>query len=1274
MPDLAADGPIPESTPEAAAPALAALPASFGEYAKDVVGESSEMLASAAKIAPYSQSLWARFARGVGAAGAAEAGLGPTDTGIAPDLSPSPSPMMSKAEATARHPDVAKQSPDLFSDNMPEGVVDALADADRLRIEREGVFGRFEAAHSWYTNFPARTALTMLDPVNAAAMLVPGIGEEAVLARLGTGLVPRTAARLVAGATAAGAGMAPGIGLRYALSQAEGGDYGIRSAFADLASGVAFGALIHGGIGGLREFGILSPDHVMRQEPAPTKMPKPSGPGPTVPDQDQGEPPPEQTAEGPAVAANEPAAIPAASPLAATPEERASLQAMLDRKATPEELNAHPIIQRALDAARNKTPTTDLPDYGSDEFKANREFNFNGEKVVGYDAAIDRLTDQARAYSTDKPVGQNRQAVLVFGPPAAGKSRLVEGIARERGMAIPDPDDAKRVIPEYDGGTGAGAVHEESTVLASQVTKRLVDNGNDIAIPMIGRTLGKARRLAESLKARGYDVDLINLTVDPAEAYRRAVGRFMKTGRISSWEYLSGVGKAPRDNYYQLKQEGLIREGIDVDGNRGPQEEPHFLDGGDTSLAEVFRSGRSVAGQPGGRAGAAPGTSAEIQSVVNADAATRYDATRAAVAQVLDGRPVEVRPVITPPAGSQAIAAFAEQQIDLHRQGYQPSMTQAELVAATEELYDRPESAAAGTEPGDGNTISGIPRETPSPATNPARENGPTGAAAAHAVEHARAVPAEARAASATGVPGETRPGEVAPIPSDIPNGVTSFSPGQLGVDPERFQFKAGGDESGVTERLKGVKTWDPIKAGMALVWVDKDGKPWIVDGHQRVALAKRIASEDPAQNPQVLSRTLKETDGITPEMARAVAAMKNIAEGTGTSVDAAKVIRNHPELAGDLPPRSELVRQARGLVNLDTDAFRMVVNDVVPPNYAAIVGRLVPEDGKMQSALLSLLSKTDPANATQAEAIVRQGIQAGTHVETQASLFGDQEVASSLYLERAKVLDRALKQLRRDKAVFSTLVKESDILEEAGNKLAKDINEKRATADAQALQILQILANRTGSISDSLGDAARRAKSDGSLAGAVRDFVASVRKSAASGDLTRLANGVDRGPVHAGDESPASRVERSIGGPVKPAEEAAATAEVERAIQRPTAEPGAEGKPQLVLPGAEQSARQAAAARTAQGPGIRSSVPQEEAGGLFGPKTEAEPSLFGPYEVKTPDLDRDVAVAQKEIADLALTPEDHAEIAAATQELDMAGLTEQAYAQAAECLAGSFS
>jgi hypothetical protein len=54
--------------------------------------------------------------------------------------------------------------------------------------------------------------------------------------------------------------------------------------------------------------------------------------------------------------------------------------------------------------------------------------------------------------------------------------------------------------------------------------------------------------------------------------------------------------------------------------------------------------------------------------------------------------------------------------------------------------------------------------------------------------------------------------------------------------------------------------------------------------------------------------------------------------------------------------------------------------------------------------------------------------------------------------------------------------------------------------------------------------------------------------------------------------------------------------------------EPGAEGKPQAIMPGMEPSARQLAAARA--GP-LRAGVPQEEPGELFSAPHEAIPDMF---------------------------------------------------------------
>lgn len=334
------------------------------------------------------------------------------------------------------------------------------------------------------------------------------------------------------------------------------------------------------------------------------------------------------------------------------------------------------------------------------------------------------------------------------------------------------------------------------------------------------------------------------------------------------------------------------------------------------------------------------------------------------------------------------------------------------------------------------------------------------------------------------------------------------FDPTEIQVDAQTFQFKAGGDEFGVSERLQGITQWDPIKAGQITVFEYANGSRFIADGHQRLGLAKRIKSQDPNQDVRLYGHLLREVDGVTPEMARVIAAVKNIAEGTGTAIDAAKVLRIAPERVGELPPRSALVRQAQGLTMLSDEGFGAVVNDVVPANYAALVGRLIPEDVGLQNNAISVLAKTDPANEFQAETIIRQVREAGAERITQDSLFGEEVITESFFVERMNIMDRAQKQLRQDKNAFKSLVNNAERLEAEGNQLAKNANQRRATNDEQAIALLQSLANVKGPISDALNAAARAARESGSYTEPTRNFVDAIRVTAESGDLNRLSAG----------------------------------------------------------------------------------------------------------------------------------------------------------------------
>lgn len=350
---------------------------------------------------------------------------------------------------------------------------------------------------------------------------------------------------------------------------------------------------------------------------------------------------------------------------------------------------------------------------------------------------------------------------------------------------------------------------------------------------------------------------------------------------------------------------------------------------------------------------------------------------------------------------------------------------------------------------------------------------------------------------------------------------IETFDPAGIQSDARTFQFKEGGDSSGVTERLDGVAQWDETKAGMVIVFEDNFGQRFIADGHQRLGLAKRLQAKDPTQKITLYGPLLREADGYTPEAVRVIAAMKNIAEGTGSAIDAAKVLRTDPARLKELPPRSQLVRQAADMVNLSDEAFGFVVNEIVPANYAAVVGRLV-KDEKLQLPIMNVLAKVEPENAVQAEAIIRQAMEVGTRTETQINLFGEEQVTSSLYLERAKVLDKALKKLRIDRKVFQVLVDNARQLEDAGNVLKTDANAATAETAARASQMIQTLANRKGGLSDALSAAARRAADEGRYVNATADFVEAVRSAIERGDFSGLADGGHgRAYEAAGEDAP---------------------------------------------------------------------------------------------------------------------------------------------------------
>ena len=340
--------------------------------------------------------------------------------------------------------------------------------------------------------------------------------------------------------------------------------------------------------------------------------------------------------------------------------------------------------------------------------------------------------------------------------------------------------------------------------------------------------------------------------------------------------------------------------------------------------------------------------------------------------------------------------------------------------------------------------------------------------------------------------------------------GYAMVRPSELTLDPQRFQYKEA-DEAGVTGALRGVQKWEPALANPITAWQGNDGKLYVVNGHQRTDLARR--AEAAGQDVQMPAKVYREADGYTPDDMKVLGAYQNIAEGSGTAIDAAKVLRGQASLPAsrqmpELPPNSQLVQQGRGLANLSDEAFGAVVNGVVPSAYAAHVGAML-KDPREQMAAIDVLARGQPQNSQQARMMVQDVRDSGFFRGAQTTLFGDQAFAQSMVPERAKILDAALQNLRRGKNLFRAAVEGEGELAKAGNQMDRAANEKVRADNERLIEILDRDATKRGDLSDALSAAARDLAGGKKLAGATADFLARARA---------IVRGQEGAPLRSGD------------------------------------------------------------------------------------------------------------------------------------------------------------
>lgn len=178
--------------------------------------------------------------------------------------------------------------------------------------------------------------------------------------------------------------------------------------------------------------------------------------------------------------------------------------------------------------------------------------------VINTPARQSLRTEIAEKLYGQGAVNKNKRADIVIGPPAAGKSSaIVKPVAQENGSLVIDSDMAKEMLPEFQKGIGAGAVHKESDhIILEQVLPRAVENGDNIVLPLVGKNTKKIKELKDELIQQGYSVHLHLNELSPDKAAQRAVTRYMETGRFVDPKYVMEIGWSPSKTYDILKSEG----------------------------------------------------------------------------------------------------------------------------------------------------------------------------------------------------------------------------------------------------------------------------------------------------------------------------------------------------------------------------------------------------------------------------------------------------------------------------------------------------------------------------------------------------------------------------------------------------------------------------------------------------------------------------------------------------------------------------------------------
>ncbi len=181
------------------------------------------------------------------------------------------------------------------------------------------------------------------------------------------------------------------------------------------------------------------------------------------------------------------------------------------------------------------------------------------------------VTDDSGHVSFTGEIRREKRLDIVIGLPASGKSSaLVEPISEMYHSRIIDSDEAKKLLPEYNDGWGAGIVHKESQLIADRQFKAAVRKGENITYPRVGGDCDELTDIIAAVKKQGYSVYIHFNELDRNKALGRMINRFLETGRYIKPELVTKYGNGISATYETLKNRSELVDGFSKWNNDVP--------------------------------------------------------------------------------------------------------------------------------------------------------------------------------------------------------------------------------------------------------------------------------------------------------------------------------------------------------------------------------------------------------------------------------------------------------------------------------------------------------------------------------------------------------------------------------------------------------------------------------------------------------------------------------------------------------------------------------